>query len=91
MTVIIARLLKDIRVPGYAPTVLAIMFFGGLTSLAFGIVGQYLWLCLQNSRNRPPFMVAWSGEYTPGMTDETQATSNRPVARATPESRQKPC
>jgi hypothetical protein len=36
---------------------LAIMSFGGLTALGLGIVGQYLWLTLQNARDRPAFIV----------------------------------
>jgi len=36
---------------------LSIVFFGGLTTLGLGIVGQYLWLCLQNARGRPAFIV----------------------------------
>ncbi len=56
--VIWAKLRGNIVVPGYTPTVLAIMFFGALTSLGFGIVGQYLWLGLKYARRRPPFIVA---------------------------------
>jgi hypothetical protein len=33
------------------------MFFGALTSLGFGIVGQYLWLGLQISRRRPNYVI----------------------------------
>ncbi len=57
LLVILAKLGGKISVPGYTPIVLAIMFFGALTSLGFGIVGQYLWLALQNSRRRPTFIV----------------------------------
>jgi len=47
------------RVPvlGYTPLMLMITFFGGLTALGLGIVGQYLWLALQNVRGRPAFVV----------------------------------
>jgi hypothetical protein len=44
-------------VPGYTPIVLATLFFGALTSLGFGIVGQYLWLALQIGRRRPHYIV----------------------------------
>jgi hypothetical protein len=37
--------------------VLASLFFGALTSLGFGIVGQYLWLALQSSHRRPDYIV----------------------------------
>ncbi len=55
--VLIAKLRGNIPVPGYAPIVLAIVFFGALTSLGFGIVGQYIWLALQVSRRRPDYVV----------------------------------
>jgi polyisoprenyl-phosphate glycosyltransferase len=47
------------RVPvlGYTPLMLVITFFGGLTALGLGIVGQYLWLTLQNARRRPNYIV----------------------------------
>lgn len=61
--VLIAKLRGNIEVPGYTPTVLAIMFFGALTSLGFGIVGQYLWLGLQVSRRRPNYIVRMREEH----------------------------
>ena len=51
------RLRGSIQAAGYTPIVLMIMFFGGLTAVGLGIVGQYLWLSLQNSRRRPNFIV----------------------------------
>lgn len=61
--VIVAKLRGDIPVPGYTPIVLATLFFGALTSLGFGIVGQYLWLALQVSRRRPTYIVRTSEEH----------------------------
>jgi polyisoprenyl-phosphate glycosyltransferase len=61
--VIVAKLRGDIRVPGYTPIVLVITFFGALTSLGFGIVGQYLWLGLQISRRRPNYIVRSAEEH----------------------------
>jgi hypothetical protein len=46
-----------VPVLGYTPLMLAITSFGGLTALGLGIVGQYLWLTLQNTRDRPAFIV----------------------------------
>jgi glycosyltransferase involved in cell wall biosynthesis len=57
ITVFIFWELGSIPVLGYAPLMLAITSFGGLTALGLGIVGQYLWLTLQNSRGRPSFIV----------------------------------
>jgi glycosyltransferase involved in cell wall biosynthesis len=61
--VLVAKLRGNIPVPGYSPIVLAIMFFGALTSLGFGIVGQYIWLALQVSRRRPNYVVHSVEEY----------------------------
>ena len=61
--VIVAKLRGNIQVPGYTPIVLATLFFGALTSLGFGIVGQYLWLGLQVGRRRPKYIVRSAEEY----------------------------
>jgi polyisoprenyl-phosphate glycosyltransferase len=49
--------LGRIPVLGYTPLMLVVAFFGGLTALGLGIVGQYQWLTLQNARRRPTFIV----------------------------------
>jgi hypothetical protein len=49
--------LGRISVPGYTPLMLVITFFGGLTALGLGIVGEYLWLTLQNGRQRPSYVI----------------------------------
>ena len=50
-------LLGRVPVLGYTPLMLMITFFGGLTALGLGIVGQYLWISMQNARGRPAFVV----------------------------------
>ena len=55
--VLVAKLRGDIPVPGYTPIVLATLFFGALTALGLGIIGQYLWLNLQVSRRRPNYII----------------------------------
>ena len=57
VTVFVAWWLGHVPVLGYTPLMLVITFFGGLTALGLGIIGQYMWLSLQNSRNRPNFIV----------------------------------
>ena len=78
--VLAARLSRGIRVPGYTPIVLVVLFFGALTSLGLGILGQYLWLCLQNSRSRPAFIVASSEEYAAARL-AGQTVSRQPAAQ----------
>lgn len=56
-TVFVMWALGRIPVLGYTPLMLVIAFFGGLTALGLGIVGQYQWLTLQNARRRPNFIV----------------------------------
>lgn len=53
-TVVMAgRLLDLITVPGYAMTILAIVFFGALNLLSLGIVGSYAWRAYENTKQRP--------------------------------------
>jgi glycosyltransferase involved in cell wall biosynthesis len=49
-----------VPVPGYSAIILVLLFFTGLTSLGLGIIGQYLWLTLQNTRRLPNYIVASS-------------------------------
>lgn len=53
LVVLLARMFGDIAVPGYAATVLTVIFFGGLNSLGLGIVGAYAWRAFENTKGRP--------------------------------------
>lgn len=57
VTVFVMWTLGRIPVLGYTPLMLVMTFFGGLTALGLGIVGQYLWLALQNAKGRPKFII----------------------------------
>jgi glycosyltransferase involved in cell wall biosynthesis len=57
VTVFVGWATGHVPVLGYTPLMLVITFFGGLTALGLGIVGEYLWLTLQNARVRPNFVV----------------------------------
>ena len=57
LTVFVGWSTGHVPVLGYTPLMLVITFFGGVTALGLGIIGQYLWLTLQNSRGRPNFIV----------------------------------
>ena len=65
---IIASFAGRIPVPGYAPTMLAVAFFGSIASLGLGIIGQYAWLILQATRGRPSFLVEHVDHFAPAMT-----------------------
>jgi polyisoprenyl-phosphate glycosyltransferase len=62
--VLLAKLRGRVPVPGYTITILFILFFGGLVTLGLGVIGQYLWLALQNTRGRPNYLVAASERYS---------------------------
>ena len=47
------RLTGLIHVPGYAMTLIAIVFFGALNLLSLGIVGTYAWRAYENTKQRP--------------------------------------
>lgn len=66
-----------VPVLGYTPLMLVITFFGGLTALGLGIVGQYLWLTLQNTRRRPNFIVRHVAVHPGSATPETSAPQAR--------------
>jgi len=65
LVVLVARITGQIPVPGYAATILAVMFFGGLNALGIGIVGEYVWRAFENTKGRPEFVVANHLVYSP--------------------------
>jgi glycosyltransferase involved in cell wall biosynthesis len=79
VTVFVGWSLGHIPVLGYTPLMLVISFFGGLTALGLGIIGQYLWLSLQNARGRPSYVVKaeWSFDPAPGDQRRSERTTER--------------
>lgn len=51
--VLIARFSGMIEVPGYAATVLTVLFFSGINLLGLGIIGAYVWRAYENTKARP--------------------------------------
>jgi glycosyltransferase involved in cell wall biosynthesis len=49
----VARVYGLITVPGYAATVLVIVFFAALNLFGLGLVGSYTWRAYENSKGRP--------------------------------------
>jgi polyisoprenyl-phosphate glycosyltransferase len=58
LIIIVGKLLGDINVPGYAATVLIVMFFGTLNITGLGIVGGYVWRTYENTKRRPLAVVS---------------------------------
>ena len=48
---------KGNTVPGWASTIIAIMFLGGTQLLAIGLLGEYIASLFVESKNRPLFLV----------------------------------
>ena len=46
------------EVPGYATTVLVVLFFGALNVFGLGLVGGYAWRAYENTKKRPLSVVA---------------------------------
>jgi polyisoprenyl-phosphate glycosyltransferase len=55
--VLIARATGTITVPGYATTVLILLFFLSLNSVGLGIIGSYVWRAYETVKGRPGAIV----------------------------------
>lgn len=55
--VLVAWLARDIPVRGYAPLMILLAFTAGVQMLMLGILGEYLWRALDETRRRPAFVV----------------------------------
>lgn len=53
VVVVAGRLSGAIEVPGYAATVVLILFFASLNLFALGIMGSYVWRAYENTKARP--------------------------------------
>lgn len=55
--VLYSWLVHDIPVKGYAPTVILLALFSGLQMAMLGVLGEYLWRALDETRRRPAYVV----------------------------------
>ncbi|MBK0329367.1 glycosyltransferase family 2 protein [Rhodobacteraceae bacterium F11138] len=69
LVVFLSAVFGQIDVPGYAATMLVILFFGTLQLLSMGVLGIYLWRVFENTKGRPLHIVmsaqAFSGPIAP--------------------------
>ena len=47
----------NIPVKGYAPIVILLSFTSGIQMIMLGVLGEYLWRTLDESRRRPPYVI----------------------------------
>lgn len=59
LLVIWGRLTGDISIPGYAATIVVVLFFSTLNLLGLGLVGMYAWRSYENSKQRPLAIVSY--------------------------------
>ncbi|GAB3307736.1 glycosyltransferase family 2 protein [Luteimonas notoginsengisoli] len=74
LTVLVARLADLVVVPGYAGTMLAVLFFGGLNALGLGLVGNYAWRAYENTKRRPLSIPMLVEDFPPPATATEQDT-----------------
>jgi glycosyltransferase involved in cell wall biosynthesis len=55
--VLVARATGAVTVPGYAATLLTILFFAAINTLGLGVVGSYAWRAFENTKGRPLALV----------------------------------
>lgn len=63
---LVLRALNLIDVPGYAATMLAIIFFGTVNLTALGIIGSYAWRAYENTKHRPLNIVLRTHDFLRG-------------------------
>lgn len=67
--VILARLFGWIPETGFAALMVALLVLSGTQLIVSGLVGEYLWRVLEESRNRPPFLVARTVNMDPSIAE----------------------
>jgi len=50
-------LVSDVPVEGWTATILLVTFIGGIQMIMLGILGEYLWRTLDETRRRPPYII----------------------------------
>ncbi len=58
LAVAVLRLAGIIAVPGYAPTILVVIFFSGLNCVGLGIIGSYVYRAYETVKGRPGAIVS---------------------------------
>ena len=79
--VLYQRLMHNIPVQGYAPIVILLALFSGVQMAMLGVLGEYLWRALDETRKRPAFVI---DEVRPAHPEAVapREPSRRPLAAA---------
>lgn len=69
VSIVILRLAGMVDVPGYAATMLVVLFFGALNVLGLGLVGSYAARGYENSKGRPLAVIRRATRFSPETPD----------------------
>ncbi len=70
-----AKFFTDMNVPGYTDIIASILFLGGLILLYQGILGRYLLVLLEQSKNRPEYLIRPTQSLRPPVREKTNLSS----------------
>jgi glycosyltransferase involved in cell wall biosynthesis len=57
LSIFIIKLVWDLPVQGWAPIMIVILVMGGMQMVMLGVIGEYIWRSLAQSRRRPAYVV----------------------------------
>jgi dolichol-phosphate mannosyltransferase len=73
--VVIMRLAGGIEIEGWTSLMIVLLVVSGIQMLMIGILGEYIWRILDESRKRPPFIVESVSKKTPASSPSAQDDS----------------
>lgn len=62
LMIVVLRLANVVAIEGWAALMVVVLVFGGIQMIMLGIVGEYLWRTLEQSRGRPLYFIEASSE-----------------------------
>ena len=65
LAVICTKISGAIPIPGYATTIITIVFFAALNCMGLGIIGSYVWRAFENTKLRPHSVVMSEHQFQP--------------------------
>jgi dolichol-phosphate mannosyltransferase len=74
--IFVTKLVWGLPIQGWAPIMIVLLVLGGLQMVMLGIIGEYLWRVLAETRDREPFVIdSVYGDFAPSV-DLSQSVSN---------------
>ena len=75
LMVLVLKTTGWLEVPGYAATILTVLFFGALNTAGIGLLGAYIWRAYANTQGRP-LSVVMRAESFAGKTPKRENTAS---------------